>query len=262
MGTGFNSPNSTQTSSPITVQPDGKIMAGGRFSTYQGVSANRIIRLNLDGSRDTTFNMGTGFGPSIAAVNSIVFQPDGKILVVGFFGTYQGITAEGIIRLNSDGSRDTSFVIGTGFGFTPVWFITLQPDGKILVGGDFQTYRGVAANRIIRLNLDGSRDTTFNMGTGFNGDVRSISIQPDGKILVVGRFSTYQGVSANRIIRLNLDGSRDTTFNMGTGFNSDVDEVTLQLNGKILVGGGFTTYQDAAANRIITLNQDGSRFSS
>jgi uncharacterized delta-60 repeat protein len=242
VGTGFNNTVNT-----LTLQSDGKILVGGYFGSYQGVGANIIIRLNSDGSRDTSFNIGTGFDNW---VYSLSLQSDGKILVGGGFTSYQGVGANRIIRLNSNGSRDTSFNIGTGFD-NWVYRLALQSDGKILVGGDFTSYQGVEANIIIRLNSDGSRDTSFNIGTGFNNWVYSLSLQSDGKILVGGGFTSYQGVGANYIIRLNSDGSRDTSFNIGTGFNSWVYSLSLQSDGKILVGGNFTIYQDQPAGYLI-----------
>ena len=112
--------------------------------------------------------------------------------------------------------------------------MAIQSDGKILVGGTFFTYNGVSANRVIRLNSDGSVDNTFVTGTGFNNYVLSIVIQSDGKILVGGGFTAYNGVSANRIIRLNSDGSIDNTFVTGTGFDNYVYSIAIQSDGKIL----------------------------
>ncbi|WP_176756873.1 T9SS type A sorting domain-containing protein, partial [Flavobacterium saliperosum] len=125
-----------------------------------------------------------------------------------------------------------------------VYTMATQADGKILVGGHFTNYNGVAENDIIRLNADGTNDTTFNIGTGFNDSVHTIAPQADGKILVGGSFTTYKGVAENRIIRLNTDGTNDTTFNIGTGFNNGVGIIAPQVDGKILVGGYFTTYKD------------------
>jgi len=250
VGSGFNSnPQS------IAVQPDGKILVGGIFTSYQGVSSNRIIRLNTDGSIDTSFVVGTGFNSN---PSSIAVQPDGKILVGGFFSTYQGVSSNKIIRLNTNGSIDTSFVVGSGFNGSTVNSIAIQADGKILAGGSFSTYQGVLSNNIIRLNTDGSIDTSFVSGSGFNSFVNSIVIQSDGKILVGGSFSTYQEVLSNNIIRLNTDGSIDTSFVSGSGFNSSVPSIVIQSDGKILVGGSFSTYQGVSSNKIIRLNTDGS----
>jgi uncharacterized delta-60 repeat protein len=307
IGTGFDGTVNT-----IAIQSDGKIVVGGDFSNYKGASANSIIRLNSNGSRDNSFEIGTGFD---GTVNTIAIQSDGKIVVGGYFNLYQGeleyneeydytemidqggSSANGIIRLNSDGSRDDSFEIGTGFNET-VNTIAIQSDGKIIVGGDFSNYKGASANSIIRLNSNGSRDNSFEIGTGFDGTVNTIAIQSDGKIVVGGYFNLYQGEleyneeydyteiidqggsSANGIIRLNNDGSRDDSFEIGTGFNETVNTIAIQSDGKIVVGGGFELYQGeleyneeydyteiidqggASANRIIRLNSNGSRDNS
>jgi uncharacterized delta-60 repeat protein len=250
IGTGFN--NIVRTTE---LQPDGKTLVGGDFTTYNGTTRSRITRLNTDGSIDGTFNIGTGFG---SAVRSISLQSDGKILVGGDFTTYNGNNRSRITRLNTDGSIDGTFDIGTGFNGS-ILSIVIQPDGKILVGGDFTAYNGTTRNRIIRLNTDGSIDGTFDIGTGFNTDgVRSIYSQTDGKILVGGSFTAYNGTTRNRIIRLNTDGSIDGTFDIGTGFNNNVSRINIQPDGKVLVGGIFTSYNGTTRNRIIRLNTDGS----
>lgn len=240
------------------LQSDGKILVGGNFSSYNGLTENRIIRLNTDGTKDTTFNSGTGFNDS---VSTIVLQSDGKILIGGSFTSYNGASVNRIIRLNADGSKDTTFTIGTGFNES-VFSITTQNDGKIIVGGRFTNYNGVSQNRIIRLNNDGTKDTSFNAGSGFNNFVRSIVLQSDGKIIVGGFFNTYNAVTENYIIRLNSDGTKDTTFNIGTGFEDCVNTIAIQSNGKILVGGKFSTYKGLYQNYIIRLNTDGTKDTS
>ena len=96
--------------------------------------------------------------------------------------------------------------IAQSYGATPgfngtVSAIATQTDGKILVGGSFTSYKGVTENRIIRLNSDGTKDNSFNTGTGFDATVYTIEIQADGKILVGGNFSSYNGDLENFIIR-------------------------------------------------------------
>lgn len=263
-GTGFNvnnAPTASNTSSVrfITVQGDGKILIGGNFTEYNGLPVNKIVRLNADGSKDTSFDTGLGFNePNYVKINTIKVQPDGKILAGGNFSEFNGMNENRIIRLNVDGSKDTSFITGSGFNGSEI-NIALQNDGKILVGGYFTEYNGIAESHIIRLNADGSKDTSFNTGTGFNTTVHSIKIQSDGKILVGGYFTQYNGVTENRIIRLNTDGSKDSSFNTGTGFNSTIYSITIQADGKILVVGSFTDYNGILGLiDMIRLNTDGS----
>ncbi|MFZ2718612.1 MAG: delta-60 repeat domain-containing protein, partial [Candidatus Absconditicoccaceae bacterium] len=226
----------------IVKQNDGKIVLGGSFHNYKGMQSDYIIRLNSDGTKDSSFDIGNGFDSD---VNVLAIQSDDKILVGGNFSTYKGVSAHSIVRLNSDGSRDSSFDMGDGFSLRDsVYSIAVQSDGKILVGGGFSTYKGISTNYIVRLNSDGSRDSSFDIGDGFNiyGYVRSIAVQGDGKILIGGEFETYQGISANKIIRLNSDGSRDSSFGMGDGFDYTVSTIAIQGDGKILVGGQFGKY--------------------
>jgi uncharacterized delta-60 repeat protein len=248
-GTGFNSTVNT-----LDVQSNGKIIVGGEFTSYDGNSYNKIIRLNSDGSIDTSFVIGTGFDNGISSLD---IQSDNKILVVGYFTLYDGTSANRIVRLNSDGSIDTSFVTGTGFNGSP-YIVSIQSNGQILVGGVFTSYDGNSYNRIIRLNSDGSVDTSFVIGTGFDNGPRSITLQADDKILLGGYFTNYDGTTANYIIRLNSDGSIDTSFVTGTGFNAPVFSTSIYSDGKIIVGGVFTSYDGNSYNRIIRLNSDGS----
>lgn len=248
IGTGFNN-----TVSSMVLQPDGKILASGHFTQYNGQSRNRIVRINMDGTFDNSFTIGTGFNSFVV---SIALQPDGKILAGGNFTSYNGQSRNRIVRLNADGTLDASFNLGTGFP-TTVSVIALQPDGKILAGGHFVEYNGQARNKIVRLNVDGTLDTSFTIGTGFDNWINVITVQPDGKILVGGNFTSYNGQSQNYIARLNADGTLDTSFNIGTGFNSPVIGIALQSDGKILAGGGFTEYNTISKSNFVRLNTDG-----
>jgi uncharacterized delta-60 repeat protein len=152
------------------------------------------------------------------------------------------------------GDLDTSFNPATS---SYVATSALQVDGKIIIGGDFTTVSGTAINRIARLNVDGSLDSSFNPGSGANHYVMSSALQADGKIFIAGDFTTVNGVVRNRIARLNVDGSLDSSFNPGTGANNVVRAIALQIDGKILIGGNFTTFNGASA-MLIRLNADGS----
>jgi uncharacterized delta-60 repeat protein len=250
VGTGFNI-----NVNAIAIQSDGKIICGGTFTSYNGTTINRIIRLNVDGSLDSSFNVGIGFS---STVNSIAIQSDGKIICGGTFTSYNGTTRNRIVRLNSDGSLDSTFSVGSGFNAGTVNSIAIQSDGKIICGGTFTSYNGTTRNRIVRLNSDGSLDSTFSVGSGFNtGTVNSIAIQSDDKIICGGTFTSYNGTTRNRIIRLNVDGSLDSSFNVGIGFSSTVNSIAIQSDGKIICGGGFGSYNGTMLRRVVRLNSDG-----
>jgi uncharacterized delta-60 repeat protein len=248
VGTGFDYMVQT-----IAIQADGKIIVGGDFTSYNGTAINRIARLNVDGSIDTSFNPGTGFSGS---VYSIAIQSDGKIIVGGNFNSYNGNGSNRIARLNEDGSFDTGFNVGTGFSNT-VWITVLQTDGKILVGGDFIFYNSTGTSRLVRLNTDGSLDTSFNIVGSCNNDVYSISIQSDGKILVGGDFTNIGGNVRNRIARLNTDGTIDLGFNPIAGFTNAVWTTAIQSDGRIIVGGDFTSFNSTSRRRIAGLDSNG-----
>jgi len=256
IGSGFNG-----TIKDILIQPDGKILVGGFFSLFSGQSQNRLIRLNSNGTKDTSFNIGSGFG---ANVYSLALQSDGKILVGGGFTSFSGQSQNNcIIRLNTDGTKDTSFINGTNFN-SDVNDITIQPDGKILVGGGFTSFSGQSQNRLIRLNTNGSKDNSFDIGSGFNNQIKKIKLQSDGKILVSGLFTQFSGQSQNRLIRLNTDGSKDTTFLLNpTGFTQDtILDIAVKPNDEILVAGGvynyfFTQYSVVGRAFLIKLSKDG-----
>jgi len=238
----------------ILIQNDGKILVWGSFTWYNWILANRIIRLNADWSRDETFDIWNWFD---WYVHTMAIQDDGKILVWGNFSNYQSYTYNKIIRLNPDGSRDTTFSNNNLFlSSYPINTIAIQNDGKILVWGDFYQWWYVQTNRIIRLDYDGSQDTSFDVWTWFDNNVEKILIQNDGKILVWGQFSWYKWTPANRIIRLNTGWSIDTSFDIWSGFNWTIITLNIQNDDKILVWGGFTSYKWTPANRIIRLNTD------
>jgi len=240
----------------IVQQSDGKMIYVGYYTSYDGVAANRIIRLNTDFSIDDTFVYGTGFN---AEATAVAIQPDGKILVGGNFTQYNGTARNRIVRLNTDGSLDTTFGIGSGFNQT-VWSIVLQPDGKILCGGNFTLYSGSSRSKVVRLNTDGSIDTTF-ADRSINNIVYSIALQTDNKVVIGGIFSTVSGVTCGGIARLTTGGTIDNTFQLSgftTGGANGLYGVSIDPSGKIICGGAFTTYSGASVGgNIARLNTDG-----
>ncbi|HRH38963.1 MAG TPA: delta-60 repeat domain-containing protein, partial [Flavobacteriales bacterium] len=205
---------------------------------------------------DPSFSPGTGPTGTIAAQ---VLQSDGKFLIGGGFGSVNGTTRGCVARLNSDGSVDMGFnsVPGAGGDFVVVNTISLQPDGKIIIGGSFISYNGIARNCIARLNADGSLDTSFDPGTGANDQVLRTVIQSDGKILVAGRFTTFNGIPMNRLVRLNTDGSLDASFSIGQGADATVNRVVLQPDGRILIAGTFTAYHSITRHGIARVLTNG-----
>ncbi len=250
----------------LLVQSDGKIIVGGELITYNGEECVGITRINPDGTQDTSFNPGAGTeGPLGGGMTKcLALQQDGKILIGGQFFKYDNISTGGVARLNSDGSLDTTFNLENGGAWGFVYAIAIQPDGKILIGGNFSHYNGVIRNRIARLNTDGSLDTTFDPGSGAGEPehlgrvVHSIALQSDGSMFIAGDFPVYNGVSSSNIAKLNSDGSLNTAFNVGTGTNSMIASCSLQSDGKLLIGGEFGQYNGTDTSRLIRLNQDGS----
>lgn len=243
------------TATVIVEDGNGKFLVGGGFTEYLQNPTNRLTRLNSNESLDENFNIGLGFDDYVF---SILPLENGKIFIGGAFQEYNGVNANRLVKLNSDGSIDDSFQVGEGFNLN-VHTLAVQSDGKILVGGHFTSFGEFYAGRILRLNADGTFDETFNKGQGFNGTVLTTQIQVDNKVLVGGEYRTSNGESMNRLARLNSNGTNDPSFDIGTGFNDRVRAVDVQQDGKILVVGDFTMYNNSSANRIVRLNNDGSR---
>ncbi|MEY2490277.1 MAG: hypothetical protein QOC70_2219 [Verrucomicrobiota bacterium] len=248
----FN-PNADAWVYSIAVQPDGKILAGGYFTSVGGQTRNHIARLDATTGLADSFNPNAdSSNPPGTTVFSIAVQADGKILAGGTFDTLapnggSTVTRNNIARLESDGRLDQTLdsnIVGPpgppgGSGF--VLATAIQADGKILLGGRFTTVLGVARNNIARLNTDGTLDAGFDPNA--NADVHAIAIQADGKILVGGNFSVALGPNSiggqprNRIARL------DATTGLADSFDPDANAVVMsiaiQADGKILAGGAF-----------------------
>ena len=182
---GFD-PNANGTVRVVVVQPDGKILLGGDFTTLSpnggaAVTRNRIARLNPDGTLDTAFNPNAN-----GTVQSIAVQADGKILAGGDFNganSIGGQTRNRIARLDPTTGLADSFDPNANGS---VISIAVQADGKILAGGNFAFIGGQTRNRIARLDATTGLADSFDPNA--NGFVRSIAVQADGKILVGGNF--------------------------------------------------------------------------
>ncbi len=134
----------------------------------------------------------------------------------------------------------------------------VQSDGKIVIVGEFTQVNSVSKNRIARLNSDWTLDTAFATGTGANSSIYSVALQSDNKVIISGNFSSIHGTSTEYIARLNADGSLDTSFNPGLGPDSRPEAIAVQLDGKILIGGYFRTYNGMSQENLARINPDGS----
>jgi len=186
-------------------------------------------------------------------------QSDGKVLVGGQFTAVNGVTRSRVARLNADGTLDTGFLNGFSGPDNAVYSVAAQSDGKVFIGGGFETVNGVNRTFVARLNADGGLDGGFLTGLSGNADgVRSVAVQSDGKVLVGGLFTAVNGVSRTNIARLNADGSLDSGFLNGlSGANDAVYSVAVQSDGKVLIGGNFTAVNGVGRTNIARLNPDG-----
>lgn len=202
---------------------------------------------------DTTFAVGTGANN---AVNKIDIQTSGKIIVSGEFQSFNGKTNKRIVRVLPNGVIDSSYTTGTGFE-GPVRSTFLQKDDKLLAGGLFNTYNNISSKNLVRLTADGNLDTSFKVGIGANNEVLELFVQHNDKILMAGFFSKYNNVSYNGFVRLNADGSIDTSFNLGTGTVPAPECFAQQKSNKILIGGAFVRYKGINVGKIFRVDENG-----
>jgi len=242
------------------VLPDGRILIGGLFTSYNGVERRGIARLMPDGSLDNSFDPGSGAGgTAVPGVEAMAVLPDGRILVAGDFTSWNGAFAGRIARLNADGSVDPTFTPG-GAANAVIKDMVLLPDGKILIAGAFTAFTGTFRSRIARLDPNGALDSTFDPGDGPGGSIRTIlnmNVQSNGRIYVTGYFESFAGASRPRVARLMANGGLDATFSPGIGPNATVFSAALQFDGKLIIGGGFTTYGGTPRARLARLNTNG-----
>jgi uncharacterized delta-60 repeat protein len=213
----------------LAVQPDGKVLAGGFFTTLSGQPCNYLGRLNPDGSFDTNFNAGAE-----SPVFCLSVQPDGKVLAGG---------ASSLGRFNSDGTPDPAF---TGATDGEVFCVALQSDGKILVGGVFNSLGGFACTNLGRLNSNGTLDLTF-FGSA-DGPVYTLAVQADGLIFAGGSFANLSGSASPNLGRMYANGLLDLTYNPGA--DNSVLALNIQSDGNVLAGGDFMTLLNQSRSRI------------
>lgn len=244
------------------VQPDGKIIVVGAFTTFNGTAAAGVVRLDANGSVDATFAVGTGLSriANEVATTALVL-PSGKILVGGRFATFNGQPANGLVRLNANGSVDATFTSPLTQASSRVEGLLLQPDGNVLAYGQLiTTTTGRLVQSVVRLLPSGAQDASFStpifldnqLAAGTNGP--PVLLQPDGKIVVTGNFQTP---SANRLVRLTATGAQDPTFQVTTTSDTNANSIGLQPNGNVLVGGSFNSFNGVQATLVQLLGSSG-----
>lgn len=226
------------------VQPDGKTIIAGNFSSILGVARNNIARLNADGTVDM------GFNPDVNdEVRTVAVQADGRILLGGRFTSVDGMERNRVARVAEDGTLEEDFNPDVN---SWVNCIVVQADGRILLGGRFVALGGMPQSRIARLAADGTVDVNF--APDPNNEVFSV-VERDGQIIMGGTFTSVAGTERNRIARVAATGVLDA------GFNPNADDIVrclaVQADGKILVGGQFSSMGGLARSRMARLAADG-----
>lgn len=245
-GTGFP----TGTAIKVKIALDGSsIFVSGTFTSYNGTSGiSPIIKLNADGTIAKTYNV------LFNSIRDFVEQPDGKLIIAGH--TTNGKVA--VNRLNVDGTNDTSFVhYEHNTPDSQSYALALQPDGKIIFSS-----QGINSNKnIVRLLSDGTVDSSFNVGTGFDSTnaAKSIVLDSSGNVYAVGTFTSYNGSPRNRIVKILSDGTIDSSFNPGTGFNDSANKIIIH-DSKLIVVGKFTSYDGETASRFARIDPSNANF--
>ena len=264
----------------VIVQPDGKIVVAGSYRSISGVPQAGVARLNSDGTIDPDFQTdfdASGYGyyffrmvqqsdgaiiggysglariqpdgeyddryvPLVEDVWSLALQRDGRLLVgEGYADAATGQTLYSLTRLRSNGDFDSSFLVDVN---GPITAIVVQSDGRVVIGGDFTQVNSTARNRIARVLSNGAVDTSFNPGLGIQGStpfVLDVVPYPGGKVVVAGLFSSVNGVTRRNIAMLTSTGALDTSFNPGSGPDYFVESIAVQNDGKMVIGGDFTS---------------------
>jgi uncharacterized delta-60 repeat protein len=234
----------------IALQPDGKILLGGFFTEIAGQWHPLVARLNPDGSLDPSFRFSlSGF----VKLTDLVLQPDGKILVGYYNASFVGTCT----RVNSDGSRDTGFRPPALPSWSGPQALAVLPNGQILMGGDFTTVNGRARRLLARLNPDGTLDESFTTPFDRNGFAASLVPLPDGRLLVAGMLSITNTPGRLNLVRLNADGSRDPSFDVGAGPNDFVFAVAAHASGSLYLGGAFVDVNGRPAPYLARVRCDG-----
>ena len=229
----------------VAAQTNNKVLVGGRFDAVNGAPSPPLVRLNANGTLDGSFN-----GAISGTVYVVKLQPDGQILA----GNDR--TGQGLQRLNGDDTADGSFAVNLGAN-PQVLALELYPDGRILAGGYFNKTTPPARTNLVLLNRDGSvSGSIFPVRVQ---TVRALELAHDGKIFIgggAGFFNPY-GTPLDGVARLLADGSYDSAWTPEVGAGSTVYAIREQPDGRLIIGGNFTTVNGATRWGIARLRPDG-----
>ncbi|HMJ09144.1 MAG TPA: FG-GAP-like repeat-containing protein, partial [Pyrinomonadaceae bacterium] len=224
-------------------QTDGSIVVGGRFDTVNGVAKRDFVRLMPAGNVDLLFSpplLGSGGG-------QIKVLQNGKILA-GYDTTGQGRLS----RLNTDGSLDAAFVLSPSVNvINGKWVVDASERILFLGISDQLIYR------YFRLDPDGDADKSFDPNVTVFGQIHALALQTDGKTVMAGNFTQFNGTPRQSMARVNADGTLDPAFNAGTGFDVPPKYILLQADGKMIAAGQFTTFNGTPKSGIARINADG-----
>ena len=261
----------------IKINSENKILISGSIDFFNDIEKPKTIKLNTDGSLDQGFNLSSNI-----SFKNIEFLSNGDIIGVTNDSLYKlsstGLTSKsikiehsssialkhdnifivsaesGLKKYNSNLELDTSFKNDNVFDATFMYTIALQGD-YILVAGNFTTINGISQNDIARFDSDGFFDSSFNTGTGTSDAIFSLVVQNDEKIILGKAFiNSFNGTSFNGLVRLNVNGSIDTSFSPPK-LNGATQNVVLQ-NNKIIIS-AFYDDGTTTEHRLIRLNTDG-----
>jgi uncharacterized delta-60 repeat protein len=233
------------------LQPNKRLLIGGLFNQVQGTARKNLARLDSNGALDPSFTVGLGPNNEVTDIS----EANGRIGISGYFSQYNGTAVPTFAVLNSSGSLDPAFSYPTNGVVSRC--ILVRPNQQVYLGGSFTFFGSTAVGRLVRLLPNGQMDPTFQVGAGFNGPVDVLYEQPDGKLLVGGSFTSYQGAPVGRIARLLPNGSLDPTWVVGVGASSTVRALSMDSQGRILVGGQFLYFNGSYVLYVTRLMPNG-----
>ena len=223
----------------LLVQPDGAILAGGQFDTFDGQARPLLVRLLPSGSVDASFASLAPATSNYAYLGDIARQPDGKLVLGGTDVMGAGSTAVNLVRLLPNGTPDPTFSPNPYNGDL-VTAVRVQADGSLLVGGGFTVFKGAARGNLARLSSTGALDAAFATGGGADGLVLALVELNNGQYLAGGGISAFDGQPANSLVRLSSAGQLDAGYAAPLDFVAGNAQLTPLATGQLLLGGEFT----------------------